>query len=241
MPTVPYDEIAEWYDAQVRAGTLLHDIALPALFDVVGDVRACEVCDLACGQGVVARELARQGAHVTGIHLSARLLAIAEREEAATPLGIAYRIDDAQRGDTLADASFDGVVCNMALMDMPDLDAVCHTVHRILHFGGWFAFSITHPCVQTPYSEWVTRPDGTMARASGDYFAEGFWLPAGAPGVRGRVGAYHRTLASHLNALARTGFCLDALAEPQAEGALAERVPAYRQLPAVLIAHAHTI
>jgi hypothetical protein len=81
----------------------------------------------------------------------------------------------------------------------------------------------------------MTRPDGTMIRGTGDYFAEGFWQPAGAPGVRGRVGAHHRTLSTYLNTLADVGLSVERVVEPLATPALIERMPGYRWLPPALL------
>jgi ubiquinone/menaquinone biosynthesis C-methylase UbiE len=44
-----YDEIAEWYDDSVNASSLIHDLVLPALFELIGNVEGLQVCDLACG------------------------------------------------------------------------------------------------------------------------------------------------------------------------------------------------
>lgn len=233
-----YDAIAEWYDEYVRTEPLLYEVVIPATLQLVGaagSLAGAVICDLACGQGVVARELALRGAHVTGIDISERLLTLARSETIAAPHAISWRLDDAQVGRTLADVSFDGVVCNMALMDIPDLAAALRTVARILRPGGWFVCSITHPCVQAPHSSWVTRADGSVARESGDYFAEGFWRPEGAPGVRGRVGAYHRTLSSYLNALHDAELTLEHALEPPATEALIAKAPGYRALPPALL------
>jgi ubiquinone/menaquinone biosynthesis C-methylase UbiE len=62
MTVSAYDEIAEWYDDSVNARSLIHDLVLPALLDLIGNVEGLRVCDLACGQGVVARQLAKSGA-----------------------------------------------------------------------------------------------------------------------------------------------------------------------------------
>ena len=145
QPASAYDEIAEWYDDSVKSSSLIHDLVLPALFDLIGNVEGRRVCDLACGQGVVARHLAKGGAAVVGVDTSARLLDIAQRYEAEEPLGIVSQHDDAQALATLPDTAFDGVACNMALMDIPDVAATFRAVHRILRPDGWFVFSITHP------------------------------------------------------------------------------------------------
>lgn len=231
-----YDEIAEWYDEQVRTGTLLHGFVLPALLELIGDVRGQRVCDLACGQGIVARELARRGARVTGVDISERLLALARTEEARDPLGIIYRLDDGQRLDSFEDASLDGVVSNMALMDIPDVGATYRAVARVLRPGGWLAFSITHPCVQMPGSDWLERDDGRIARVSGHYFTEGYWAPENAPGVRGRVGAQHRTLGTYLNGLIEARLRIERLAEPRFDGIAAGSArTAYRDVPGALL------
>ena len=119
--TSPYDAIATWYNEGIRRGGSLHDFVLPELFELIGQTRGRTICDLACGQGVLSRRLAGQGAHVVGVDLSAELLQIAQREELSDPLGITYLHDDAQQLHRLADATFDGVVCNLALMDIADL------------------------------------------------------------------------------------------------------------------------
>src|SRR5262249_11419528 len=113
-----FDGIADWYDAQPRGDGLrpFHTLAIGALLELAGDLRGQEVCDLACGQGILTRELARGGARVTGVDISERLLEIARREESVTPLGITYRHDDAHGLATLPDGCFDAVTCNLALI-----------------------------------------------------------------------------------------------------------------------------
>lgn len=37
MPEALYDEIAAWYDASVRGGSLLTDLALYSLLELIGD------------------------------------------------------------------------------------------------------------------------------------------------------------------------------------------------------------
>ena len=235
MTVSAYDEIAEWYDDSVNAGSLLHDLVLPTLVDLIGNVEGLRICDLACGQGVVARHLAKSGAAVVGVDTSARLLDIAQRYEAEGPLGIVYRHDDAQRLATLPDAAFDGVVCSMALMDIPDVAATFRAVQRILRSNGWFVFSITHPCFQTPTSTWTEKADGTVWREVRGYFREVFWRSNNRSGVRGQVGAYHRMLSTYVNGLVEAGLCLERLCEPRASGHIAERVPGYGEVPAILV------
>lgn len=215
MSIAAYDTIAEWYDETVCASGSSSDPVMGAVLELAGEVTSREVCDLACGQGRVARELARRGARVVGIDLSERLLEIARRYEAAKPLGVVYRHGDAQELSGVENESFDGVACSLALMDIPDLPATLAAVRRVLRPGGWFVFSITHPCFQLPRSP-VKGEDRAGEEAG--YFVEGFWRSDYPEGVRGKVGAYHRTLGTYLNALGTASLGLERLVEPRPSG-----------------------
>jgi 2-polyprenyl-3-methyl-5-hydroxy-6-metoxy-1,4-benzoquinol methylase len=67
-----YDEIADFYEA--FAPDVYDDPPTPALLSLLGDVSGLRLLDLACGHGRLARELARRGARVVGIDISAALL-----------------------------------------------------------------------------------------------------------------------------------------------------------------------
>jgi ubiquinone/menaquinone biosynthesis C-methylase UbiE len=241
MPHTPYDAIANWYDAYLRENPLYAEVILPGMLALAGDLSGQAICDLACGQGFITRELARRGAQVTGADLSEKLLALAEGYEASEPLGIRYVLADAQDAATLPTAAFDGVTCSMALMPIPDLRATLQTARRLLRLAGWFVCSITHPCYQTPRSRWVTREDGTAAREVSGYFDEVYWTSANSSGVRGQVGEYHRTLATYLNTLVEVGLSLERLVEPQAAGRSAEAVPGAHEAPSILLIRARAV
>jgi ubiquinone/menaquinone biosynthesis C-methylase UbiE len=238
MAQAAYDDIAEWYNNYINEGSqgsLYEGLILPALLELVGDVQGQHIVDIACGQGVVSRRLAAQGSTVLGVDLSRKLLEMACRFEKEQPLGISYQQDDAQKLSTLADSSFDGAVCNMALMDIPDLEEVIRSVRRVLVPGGWFAFCITHPCFQTPNSRWLDRDNNGTSREVWGYFDEEFWVSDNPLGVRSRVGAHHRTLSTYANTLVEAGFALQHISEPQATGHVASRIPGYEQVPAILL------
>jgi ubiquinone/menaquinone biosynthesis C-methylase UbiE len=213
--TAAYDGIAEWYDALVRKGGLIHDLVLPTVYELLGDVADQRICDLACGQGLVARQLAEHGAKVTAVDLSGELLKIARHYQDNTAFGIAYIQGDAQ-ALPLQSETYDGVICNMALMDIPDLAATFVSVKRMLRPSGWFIFSITHPCLEISrgQSRWMVEPTGLREVTS--YFVEGPWHSDNPDGVRGRVAVYHRTLSTYLNTLRQAGLTLERLVEPQA-------------------------
>ena len=99
MTQASYNDIAQWYDQFLRERPVYTEVILPNLLALVGEVEGEVICDLACGQGWVARELARRGAQVTGLDVAPNLLALARRYEEQEPLGIVYVQGDAQRAD----------------------------------------------------------------------------------------------------------------------------------------------
>jgi len=234
MAHAPYDVIAEWYDQLVRTDPLYRELVLPSLLGLIDDPQGQMICDLACGQGFVARELARQGASVIGVDVSVSLLALARRYEHIEPLGIQYREDNAHVLATIADSSVDGVTCSMALMNIPDLVACARSVRRILKPDGWAVVAMTHPCFQTPRAEWVQKSDGSDVREVSGYFDEGYWKSPNPEGVRGQVGEHHRMLSTYLNTFVDAGFTFERMHEPQATGERAKRVPGNREIPSIL-------
>jgi ubiquinone/menaquinone biosynthesis C-methylase UbiE len=237
-----YDAIAEWYDTWVGTHSMSDDPYFRAVETLFGEVDGLRICDLACGQGRVARYLAAKGARVVGIDLSAKLLAIARRHEEAAPQGIEYIHADVQRLEGAALAPFDGVVCSMALMDIPDLTGAARSVASLLRPEGWFAFSILHPCFHTAQSGEIETPDG-VARTVSRYFVEGHWRSDTRTGPPGKVGAYHRTLSTYVNTLSDAGLQLERLAEPGVEADLPQSPglsqanrSVWAEVPAILVA-----
>jgi ubiquinone/menaquinone biosynthesis C-methylase UbiE len=240
MAHAPYNDIAIWYDRYLQEQPIYEDVVLPTLLSLPGSVQDQTIYDLACGQGWLARELARRGAQVTGIDLAEQQIALAQQYEEREPLGISYNVDDVQFGASLTDGNFDGSICILALMDIPDIEAVFRTCWRILKPVGWFVFAITHPCFTGPDTQWMETTDQQTVKAVRGYFQERFWRST-AGGIRTRVGAYHRMLSTYLNTLAAAGFALERMVEPIATGKYAEQQPGYQEVPSIVMIRARAL
>ena len=216
-PVARYDEIADFYEQ--GSGQTVSDPATVALLDLAGAVSGLRLLEVACGQGRVARELARRGAALTGLDISAALLARARACEAAEPLGIRYVHADVTTSGVLAGQVFDGVVCNYGLSDIDDLDGLLVNVARLLRPGGWFVFSLLHPC----FPGWDSDAPSSWPPDQG-YYQEGWWLASNS-GYRGRVGSSHRMISTYLNSLTRHRLALDRAAEPPPGPEMGERRP----------------
>lgn len=226
-----WSDIAEWYDSLVTAGSGPHETATRCLLGLVPPLDGQAVLDVACGQGLATRALAAAGARrVVGVDASAAMIDLATAHGAPAGGDVSYRVDDAQRLATVESGAFDGVTCQLGLMDIPDLDATLAEVRRALAPRGWFVFVIGHPCTLVPGATTATTVDGRPAVVVSGYFDERFWRSSNPDGVR-RAGNHHRTLGTYLNALARAGLTLEAVDEPPASDLLAAERPLYREVP----------
>jgi 2-polyprenyl-3-methyl-5-hydroxy-6-metoxy-1,4-benzoquinol methylase len=232
MAARTYDDIADWYASWV--GEAHEDSLFASITELMGHVSGLRICDLACGEGRFARHLARRGAAVVGVDVSARLLDIAKARESLA--SVSYLLDDARYLASVADESFDGVLCHVALMDIPDLQATVVAVARVLRPGGWFVFSILHPCFNTPCAVEDRDANGRLWRRVAGYWEDGYWLSETRHGPPGKVGSFHRTLSTYFNALADAGFVVERVDEPRATGRLAENRPIWAEVPAFLAA-----
>ncbi len=146
-----WDNNAAFWDEQMGAdGNSFHRTLIrPAVERLLGDVAGQRVLEIACGNGLFARRLADFGADVVATDGAAGMI---ERARARSTAAIDYRLvnaaDPAQLAGLGHDA-FDAVVCNMALMDMAEIDPLAAALPGLLRRGGRFVFSITHPCFNT--------------------------------------------------------------------------------------------
>jgi 2-polyprenyl-3-methyl-5-hydroxy-6-metoxy-1,4-benzoquinol methylase len=176
------------------------------------DLHGLSVLDLACGWGQLSRIMAGRGAQVTGVDQSARMLDRARRIELAAPQGIRYLEGDATELQWWDREPYDGVVCNMALMDIDDLDAAMATAAAVMKPSGWYVFSLLHPCFPGRPGDPASRPSWP----DDGYATEGWWT-TGENGVRGHVGAHHRMLATYLNAAVGAGLVFEQFFEGTSE------------------------
>lgn len=100
------------------------------------------VLDVGCGGGVLSDAMARRGAHVLGIDLSAKALKVAQLHalEAGTE-AVEYREVSAESLAEELPASFDTVSCMEMLEHVPDPAAIVRACAALVKPGGWVFFS----------------------------------------------------------------------------------------------------
>ena len=127
--------------------TVLLDSAVPA--------RGEHVLDVACGTGIVAREVAplvgASGA-VTGLDINAAMLAVARAVPAPSGAAITWQEGVRSRYPSPT-TSFDLVVCQQGLQFFPDRAVALQEMRRVLKRGGRVAISVNQSLHANPMYE----------------------------------------------------------------------------------------
>jgi SAM-dependent methyltransferase len=243
-PGTAWDKGAAAWDTFVESGadyyrTEIHGPALVAACEPIAGLR---VLDLGCGQGWFSRQLARRGALVTGIDLSAGQIANARRHEATEPLGITYQqLNAEQIAAHWPPESFDLITACVVLHDLPDAAAVLSGARQLLVPGGRFAFSIMHPMTDLPYDWAPGESGGHGALKIERYFDIGprvvHWNMARLT-ASWESPAWHRTLSEWSDLIAEAGLRIRRLSEPRPTQEQVARFPQFEpatRLPFFLI------
>jgi ubiquinone/menaquinone biosynthesis C-methylase UbiE len=177
---------------------------------VVGELLAARppgtALDAACGTGRHARTLVDLGHPVEGFDLTPEMIELARLSVPEASFEVADL-----RKLRYADASFQTVVCGLALAHLPELDVAIAELSRVLSSGGQLIISVLHPFQallgwNAPFS--------------------------GADGSRGFVREHPHLHADYLAAFASSGLQLSRCVEPTiTESELGAKKRAFRHIP----------
>jgi SAM-dependent methyltransferase len=213
-----WDHNAAFWDERMGEGNdFLDKLVWPAAERLLG-LRAKErVLDVACGNGVTSRRLARAGARVTAIDFSAEMIAHAR----ARGSDIDYRVVDATDGEALrALGTFDAALCNMAFMDMAEIAPLLNALPSLLSPGGRFVFSVLHPAFNNPWTSQTAEledRDGqfvtTFAVKVPRYLTPGRRMGIAIPGQPKPHPYFHRPIGVLFATAFAAGLIVDGLEE----------------------------
>ncbi|WP_419893071.1 class I SAM-dependent methyltransferase [Oceanobacillus kimchii] len=187
----------------------------PAIFELLGEVSGKVLLDAGCGEGYLSRILAQQGASITAVDYSERMLELAK--ERTTDNSIKYEFGNIENMHFLPSQSFDKIVSNMVIQDLEKYELAIKEMYRLLKRDGTFVFSILHPCFITPNSGWIKDTKGQKLYWKVDrYFYEGVYDQNFPANSDDKVVYYHRTLMSYMKTFRNAGFTLNDIIEPKA-------------------------
>ncbi len=208
----------------------------PTFLAILPPIAGLNGLDIGCGEGSNTRRLAERGARMIGIDLAPTFIRHAREAEAEKPQGITYQIADAA-ALPFAAAQFDFLTAFMSFQDIARQQEALQEAFRVLKPGGFFQFSITHPCFLTPKWGWLRDETGRkQALLVGDYFRDGTcrveeWIFGAAPEAekakypKFKTPYFEWTLSTWLNRLLAVGFSLEHFAEPAPDEATLQAHP----------------
>jgi SAM-dependent methyltransferase len=185
----------------------------PAVLKAIGEAEHLRVLDAGCGEGYLSRILARNGASVTGVDFSVRLIEAARTQNLIDTLPVSF---DVASVDALpyADDKFDLIVCNHLLNDLYDPSKSIGEFARVLRGGGRLVILMLHPCFYNKHAERHEATNGLLASSYFDTRSIEQVFEVG--GLTSPVAntAWFRPLEYYTEELRKSGFVINSLTEP---------------------------
>ena len=142
-----YDLWSKSYDSDPNPLIPIEEMAVRSLLRTI---KCDDVLDAATGTGRYALFLAHQGKHVTAVDASPAMLSQAEEKARQEKLAITFRQEYLSEL-SFDDASFDLVICALALSHNKDLVKPCQELIRVLRSNGNLIISDLHPFYQAHF------------------------------------------------------------------------------------------
>jgi len=134
-------EADNWWDPDSKMA-ILNSFNMPRFSyfsNFINNWQGLKVLDVGCGGGFTSEYLAKKGARVTGVDISAKLVEAAKAHAEIMSLDIDYQKGSAENMP-YEDGIFDVVVCVDVLEHVSDLERVIAEIQRVLRDNGWFLF-----------------------------------------------------------------------------------------------------
>jgi SAM-dependent methyltransferase len=229
--TTDWSGVAGWYDKLVgeEGSEYQRQVVLPGAMRLLGLNQDDACVDVACGQGVLCRQLADRGVKMTGIDAAPPLIAAARARQKAdsdsadadsAPVAssaIDYRVGDARDLSFLPAGGFDAAACLLAIQNINPIGPVFSGVAAALKPWGKFVLVMMHPCFRgLKETAWGWDEKSAVQYRRVDRYL----LPRKSPIVAhpGKdpdtyTWSFHKPIETYVRALRGAGLLVDAIEE----------------------------
>jgi ubiquinone/menaquinone biosynthesis C-methylase UbiE len=174
----------------------------PNTLKLISEVNGKHILDAACGPGKYAEILMNQGAIVTGFDISPKMIALAKERNNGN--GSFFVHDLSEPLQVFEDASFDTIVCALALHYLEDWSLTIQEFYRVLKPNGVLVISLEHPFFEHLYFKSKKYFEVEPVKATWSGF-----------GKRIKMHSYRRPLIECIQPITNNGFYIDQLIEPK--------------------------
>ncbi len=197
-----YEDLADSYNALIdhKPHNAYYD--RPNTLKLIPEVNGKHILDAACGPGKYAEILLSQGAKITGFDLSPKMVAHAKNRNKG--LGDFFVHDMSNPLNMIENATFDTVVCALAMHYLEDWNKAMQEFHRVLKPNGTLVISIEHPFFEYLYF----KSDAYFEIEPVNATWSGFGKPV-------KVHSFRRSLHECIQPITNNGFLIDQLIEPK--------------------------
>ncbi|MFA6365012.1 MAG: methyltransferase domain-containing protein [Candidatus Paceibacterota bacterium] len=208
--------IAREYDTLITRGDFFRTHLLdPEVLSCLGHVAGKTILDVGCGQGYFSYILSTKGAIITGIDGAPEMITYANKHYPESSI-LHFSVADATQPLLFPDASFDGALANMVLMDISDITTLIQELRRVVRPRGFFVFSILHPFFSVGK---IGKHIGEIVRGELPHYELKHYhtpraIPWHIPHTSHETVVYHRPLEYYMNALSQNGWHVTEFHEP---------------------------
>jgi ubiquinone/menaquinone biosynthesis C-methylase UbiE len=180
---------------------------------LLGDISGKRVIDLGCGCGQNAIALAKMGARVTAVDLSAEQIRQAEDLAGTEGVTVEFKTGDIADLSSLPDSEFDLAISACAIAFVKDLESSFAEAFRLLKTGGVFVLSEMNP-LQYIMDEIDGGVEFNNKYPFDPILLKWSWEFQNIDRAP-RFQHYVRSISHYINSLVAAGFSVSKILEPQ--------------------------
>ena len=215
--TTSWQKVSKWYGEAVgKEGHYYHQhVILPQSLRLLALKEDSSLLDLACGQGVLARQIPKE-VQYEGIDAAPGL--IKQAKQLDKNKRHVYLVADVSQKLPVQKSDFSHAAIILSLQNIKNPEGVIKNAQRHLGKGGKLLMVLNHPCFRIPrQTSWETDEQNKMQYRRVNRYLSPLEIPVRSNPGKGEasevVWSYHLPLSEYSRMLSESGFVIEKLEE----------------------------